>query len=87
MVEYFIETCPKCKSHNWMYKGDPSDLTFPDIEGIECWNCHHKWIPDCLSIELDNEYDCVGGEDDEEYEYVDYTLGKLFAEVRKAEKC
>lgn len=70
MVQYFVETCPKCKSHNWMYNGDPNDLTYPDIEGIECWNCHHKWIPDELE-EID----------DDEEDSIDYTLGENYKKV------
>lgn len=35
--------CSECNIPNWVCDGDLSDLTKPDIEAIECWNCGHSW--------------------------------------------
>lgn len=40
---WFKIWCEKCNIPNWFCNGNPDDLTIPDIEGFECFNCRHKW--------------------------------------------
>lgn len=35
--------CPNCKNVCWLYLGDMEDLTLPDIEVVECWDCGHHF--------------------------------------------
>ena len=50
--ETWIKThCNKCKKANWICEGNMQDLTVPDTEAIECWNCGHKWWRDPDNVE------------------------------------
>ena len=40
----YAETCPNCGSRNYFDIGDPEDMTGVDVEGLECWRCHHRWL-------------------------------------------
>lgn len=43
MDTFIRQSCPKCKSLNWVNNGDTSDLTEMDVTGIRCWNCGKCW--------------------------------------------
>lgn len=40
----YSENCPHCRKENYFSVGDPVDITGQDIEGLECWSCHKKWL-------------------------------------------
>ena len=40
---WFKEFCPKCRAVNWVYDGNPDDLTVEDIAAVQCQNCGHRW--------------------------------------------
>jgi hypothetical protein len=72
MIEqWFRCRCPKCENLNWINNGDPADMTIPDVEGINCWNCQHSW----KISEFEEEED----EDEEDVYYVD---GLHFEEIK-----
>lgn len=49
MIDY--AECPKCHSFNWFSNGDMSDLTRPDLEALECWQCGHKfWLDGAADV-------------------------------------
>lgn len=46
---YFKTTCPYCEGRNWVCDGDPSDLTYPYLDGVECRICGKRyWLGDPL---------------------------------------
>jgi len=75
---WFTIRCPKCKTKNWVFAGDPDDLTKPDPESMKCFNCKTvSWIAQSIKeeFELNYEFDdskediinnsyCVDGEKD-----------------------
>lgn len=42
--EHISTNCPKCSTTNWIYIGDPEDMTFCAPEGCECFSCKHKFF-------------------------------------------
>jgi hypothetical protein len=38
---WYKEYCPKCDTRNWVYGGDPTDITEMDVETIKCRKCDH----------------------------------------------
>lgn len=36
---WIVEQCRECDVFNWLFDGDPTDETRPDIEGFLCYNC------------------------------------------------
>lgn len=41
MTKMWIEIeCPQCQKTNWVDNGDINDLSYPDIDAFECFNCH-----------------------------------------------
>lgn len=55
--------CPKCEKVNYVDLGDLEDMTAPDVEIVECWNCGTKsWID--KSVSRDYGYESM----DEGYE-------------------
>lgn len=73
---WYRVSCNKCGRSNWVCDGDPNDCTGADVEGIECWHCHHKWS---LNEEFEDphEYD-----EDEEPPEIYCELGKNLQEVK-----
>ena len=51
---WYKEWCPECEVINWFNNGDQSDLSYPDIESVQCRSCGYIW-----SVE-----EMVGEEDD-----------------------
>jgi len=43
MVAWIEDNCPKCAASNFVYNGDPADMTGIEVEGIRCWKCAHDW--------------------------------------------
>lgn len=39
---WFSCPCRKCGVVNWLYDGDPTDETRPDIEGFICCKCNES---------------------------------------------
>lgn len=39
-------TCSECKALNWLYGGDPEDMTAPEIDGLKCYKCGFSEIFD-----------------------------------------
>ena len=49
MSQFFCrEDCPECTKANYVCLGDIGDLSEPSCDGIECWNCKHKWLFESL---------------------------------------
>jgi hypothetical protein len=43
--------CPECQNLNWYSNGDMNDLTQPDLEALECWQCGHKfWLDGATDV-------------------------------------
>ncbi len=72
MNQWIEENCPECKASNFVNNGDPEDLTRPDIEGIECHACGHKW-----AIVEESELELMYGED--YAEALGFTKGRSLA--------
>lgn len=36
---WYCEQCEKCGKRNYIYNGDPEDITVPDVQGYRCWYC------------------------------------------------
>lgn len=42
---YCSTLCPHCKIKNWLYLGDMSDCTAPDVQALRCFKCKKlSWI-------------------------------------------
>lgn len=55
MIETWYKIwCPRCEIPNWICNGDTSDMTVPDIEAIECFNCGKKFWIDETQIGMEN---------------------------------
>lgn len=39
MSEFVRSQCEHCKQWNYVYVGDPYDVTRPDVDQFRCWNC------------------------------------------------
>lgn len=56
---YWRETCPGCKTINWMWAGSN------DVEAYQCYECGHKWIDEVAKDWIDDIEDafvCEGSE-------------------------
>ncbi len=55
--------CDKCSAVNWLYLGDMSDETYPDVEGFICRMCKRSH-----SFSDDIELEMGIGDDPERFE-------------------
>ena len=39
IIQWFEIPCPHCEKCNWVSNGDIEDISYPDIEAVECYNC------------------------------------------------
>ena len=51
------DSCPQCGTANWVYCGDPNDMTAPGIEAIKCYHCGTTWELESSAI-IDEENSC-----------------------------
>jgi hypothetical protein len=68
---YFKEFCPKCKTKNWFYAGDPLDQDCSKMDEsliLECFKCHFKFIA------WDVLYNIGGGIEEDVCEMQDFSL-------------
>ena len=43
-IQWFEDDCPECGAENWVYDGDPEDLTAADCGPlVKCHRCGHIW--------------------------------------------
>lgn len=58
MYYYDFIDCPKCGTTNRVEFGDMDDMSAPDVEGVECGKCGHKWIfPEILEDSFWHSHD------------------------------
>ena len=43
MDTYGLDRCQRCKARNFIYLGHSLDITYPDPEGYQCWQCGTDW--------------------------------------------
>lgn len=55
MEMWYKVNCPDCDKPNWVYYGDPSDMTFFEPENIQCHSCKtcFNMGEDSLNEEID----------------------------------
>ncbi len=56
MEAWYKLKCPNCNDYNWIYGGDPEDITCFDIEAFRCWSCEQKSLmPGCADQQFFGE--------------------------------
>lgn len=60
-VTWTLAKCPECKEKNWVYSGDPQDLTGEDPHIIRCWNCLKVFALFEDDLGFDQDEDPVNG--------------------------
>lgn len=60
----YIAKCQKCGKKNFVYYGDPDDLSLQDFDGFVCCDCGNKNLFYSLDEEIDYEYTFVEGKCD-----------------------
>jgi len=77
VCENWVATqCPFCQTINWVYCGDPNDVTGIDIYVCHCYDCKKYFWIDENSKECYREFNTIDDCEDINPDEADYEEGK-----------